>query len=67
MSKPDYEKLWRNADSALEAINKIMWESYMVKGREFGREQGAQIMMALNLWCQGEDAAQSEEQEAAND
>lgn len=47
-------ELWRIADSALEDINEVMWESYMVKDREFGRNEGAKIMAALNRWCTSE-------------
>lgn len=51
-----WREKWRITDKALEDINALMWESFMVNGREFGREQGAQIMAILNEWCEKEEA-----------
>lgn len=37
-------------ETTLEEINTIMWESYMIKQRPFGREQGTMIMKELEKW-----------------
>ena len=42
-------------DECLEEINAIMWNSYCLKGREFGREQGNQIMTVLERWAAIDD------------
>jgi hypothetical protein len=36
----------------LEKINVIMWESYMVKDRPFGRKEGSKIMEVLEQWAE---------------
>jgi len=41
----------RDLDECLEDINAIMFNSYCLKGREFGREQGEQIMYVLERWA----------------
>lgn len=38
-------------DECLEDINAIMWNSHCLKGREFGREQGEQIMYVMDRWA----------------
>ena len=35
----------------LDTINGIMWESYCVKDRVFGRKQGKSIMLVLEKWA----------------
>jgi len=37
-------------EDTLEEINAIMWESYMIKGRNFGRQEGFKIMQELVKW-----------------
>jgi hypothetical protein len=44
----EYRDLWK----LMEEINTIMWESYMVKGREFGRTEGYKIMGRLEQWAE---------------
>lgn len=36
----------------LDQINVIMWESYMIKGRPFGRDEGLKIMKVLEQWAE---------------
>ena len=36
----------------LDQINVIMWESYMIKDRPFGREEGRKIMEVLDQWAE---------------
>ena len=36
----------------LDQINVIMWESYMIKDRPFGREDGRKIMEVLEQWAE---------------
>lgn len=36
----------------LEKINVIMWESYMIKDRPFGRDEGRKIMEVLEQWAE---------------
>ena len=38
-------------DKFLEEINVIMWESYMIKDRPFGRTEGRKIMEVLERWA----------------
>jgi len=35
----------------LEDINAIMWESFMIKDRQFTREDGLKIMQVLDKWA----------------
>jgi hypothetical protein len=44
----EYQDLWK----LLEEINTIMWESFMVKGKEFGRTEGFKIMDRLEQWAE---------------
>lgn len=44
----EYRDLWK----LMEEINTIMWESYMIKGREFGRTEGYKIMGRLEQWAE---------------
>jgi len=39
-----------NGDKHLEEINDIMWNSLMIKGRDFGRKEGFKIMQVLEEW-----------------
>lgn len=41
----------RDLDECLEDINAIMFNSYCLKGREFGRAQGEAIMYVLERWA----------------
>lgn len=34
----------------LEAINDLMWNTWAIKGRRFGRDEGARIMEILEAW-----------------
>lgn len=36
----------------LDQINVIMWESYMIKDRPFGKEEGRKIMEVLEQWAE---------------
>ncbi len=36
----------------LDKINVIMWESYMIKGYPFGRNEGRKIMEVLEQWAE---------------
>lgn len=36
----------------LDKINTIMWESYMIKDRPFGRNEGRKIMEILEQWAE---------------
>lgn len=36
----------------LDQINVIMWESYMIKDRPFGRDEGLKIMEVLKQWAE---------------
>ena len=38
-------------EGTLEEINTIMCESYMIKSRNFDRDQGAMIMKELEKWA----------------
>jgi ATP/maltotriose-dependent transcriptional regulator MalT len=38
-------------DEILENINKIMWESHMIKDKQFGRQEGFKIMKELEEWA----------------
>ena len=40
-----------NGDRHLEKINDIMWNSCMIKGRDFGRKEGFKIMEILEDWA----------------
>lgn len=40
-----------NGDKHLEKINDIMWNSCMIKGRDFGRKEGFKIMQVLEEWA----------------
>jgi|JI9StandDraft_1071089.scaffolds.fasta_scaffold507916_1 hypothetical protein len=48
ISSADYNHLWE----LMNEINTIMWESYMVKGKEFGRTEGYKIMGRLEQWAE---------------
>lgn len=41
----------RVLNKSLETINNIMWESYMIKDRDFGRKDGLKIMIELEKWA----------------
>lgn len=43
----DELELWRMLDD----INKIMWESFMIKSRGFKYEDGIKVMNVLNRWA----------------
>jgi hypothetical protein len=36
----------------LNNINSTMWESFMIKGREFTQQDGIKIMNTLNEWAE---------------
>ena len=38
-------------EDTLEEINNVMWESYMIKDRNFGRQEGFKIMQELEKWA----------------
>ena len=38
-------------EDTLEEINTVMWESYMIKDRNFGRQEGFKIMQELEKWA----------------
>jgi len=42
----DYKHLYE----LMENINTIMWESYMIEDKEFGRQEGYKIMGILEQW-----------------
>ena len=42
------KELWR----MLEQISIIMWESYMIQNKNFGREDGRKIMEVLEQWAE---------------
>jgi hypothetical protein len=42
----------KNPNDILLKINDIMWESHMVKGVNFGKKQGDQIMKLLEDWAE---------------
>jgi len=44
----DYNDLWKLMDE----INTIMWESYMIEGKEFDRTEGLKIMERLEQWAE---------------
>ena len=44
----DYNHLWE----LMNEINTIMWESYMIKGKEFGRAEGYKIIGRLEQWAE---------------
>jgi len=44
----DYNNLWK----LMNEINTIMWESYMIEGKEFGRTEGLKIMGILEQWAE---------------
>ncbi len=48
ISSADYNHLWE----LMNEINTIIWESYMVKGKEFGRTEGYKIMGRLEQWAE---------------
>ena len=41
----------RLLNETLENINIVMWESYMIKGRSFDRNEGKKIMDILEHWA----------------
>ena len=48
VSSADYKHLYE----LMENINTIMWESYMIKDKEFGRQEGYKIMGILEQWAE---------------
>ena len=48
VSSADYKHLWQLMDE----LNTIMWESYMIKGKDFGRQEGYKIMGLLEQWAE---------------
>lgn len=54
-------------DECLEDINAIMWNSHCLQGREFGRQQGEQIMYVLDRWARISEADDSAVTELEND
>lgn len=49
LEKPETERdMWK----MLDQINVIMWESYMIKDRPFGRDEGRKIMEVLEQWAE---------------
>jgi hypothetical protein len=48
ISSADYNHLWE----LMNEINIIMWESYMIEGKEFGRTEGYKIMGRLEQWAE---------------
>mgnify|MGYP003402908189 CR=1 FL=1 len=48
ISSADYKHLWE----LMNEINTIMWESYMIEGKEFGRTEGYKIMGRLEQWAE---------------
>ena len=48
ISSADYNHLWE----LMNEINTIMWESYMIEGKEFGRTEGYKIMGRLEQWAE---------------
>lgn len=40
-----------NMFNYLSDINAIMFESFMIKGRDFGRTEGLEIMKVLEKWA----------------
>lgn len=47
----EVQRNYNDLYSIMEDINAIMWESYMIKDRDFGRVQGSKIMSKLNEWA----------------
>ena len=48
ISSADYKHIWQ----LMNELNTIMWESYMIKGKEFGRTEGYKIMGLLEQWAE---------------
>ena len=48
VSSADYKHIWQLMDE----LNTIMWESYMVKDKDFGRQEGYKIMGLLEQWAE---------------
>lgn len=48
VSIADYKHIWQLMDE----LNTIMWESYMIKGKYFGRQEGYKIMGLLEQWAE---------------
>ena len=48
ISSTDYKHIWQ----LMNELNAIMWESYMVKGKDFGRQEGYKIMGLLEQWAE---------------
>mgnify|MGYP000864322368 CR=1 FL=1 len=48
VSSADYKHIWQLMDE----LNTIMWESYMIKGKDFGRQEGYKIMGLLEQWAE---------------
>ncbi len=48
VSSADYKHIWKLMDE----LNTIMWESYMIKGKDFGRQEGYKIMGLLEQWAE---------------
>lgn len=48
VSSADYKHILQ----LMGELNTIMWESYMVKGKGFGRQEGCKIMGLLEQWAE---------------
>jgi len=48
VSSADYKHIWQLMDE----LNTIMWERYMIKGKDFGRQEGYKIMGLLEQWAE---------------
>ena len=47
-------------EKVCDDINAIMWESFMIKGSPFGRDEGAKIMERLEVWADDGKASEAE-------
>jgi hypothetical protein len=54
MTEDQLRQHYKNCNKILEQINVVMWNSFHLKDREFGREQGAMIAELLEKWCERE-------------
>lgn len=48
ISSADYNHIWQ----LMNELNTIMWESYMIEGKDFGRTEGYKIMGLLERWAE---------------
>jgi len=48
VSSAEYKHIWQLMDE----LNTIMWESYMIKDKNFGRQEGYKIMGLLEQWAE---------------